>query len=125
MGRQVFGCDICQDVCPWNRHAPIAKTSEFEARPTLVNPDLEWLAKLSLDEFRTLFRGTPVKRAKHKGLLRNIAIAMGNSGEQRFLPVLRELAGHEDSVIAESARWALHRLERPDDRRSESRPIRR
>ena len=57
-----------------------------------MNPDLDWLARLSLDEFREVFRGTPVKRAKHKGLLRNVAIAMGNSGEERFLTALQDTA---------------------------------
>ena len=110
IGRQVFGCDICQDVCPWNREAPITRTPEFEARAPLVNPGLEWLAGLSLEEFREVFRGTPVKRAKHSGLLRNVAIAMGNSGEQRFFPVLEELRHNDDPIVAESADWALRRI---------------
>jgi epoxyqueuosine reductase len=110
VGRQVFGCDICQDVCPWNREAPLTKTPEFEPRPQLVNPDLEWLARLSLDEFREVFRGTPVKRAKHAGLLRNVAIAMGNSGEERFLVVLEDLSHHDDPAVAESARWAALKI---------------
>ncbi len=67
IGRQVFGCDICQDVCPWNRHAPVTATPEFDPRPQLVNPDLEWLGRLTLEEFREMFRGSPVKRAKHSG----------------------------------------------------------
>ncbi len=110
IGRQVFGCDICQDVCPWNRKAPLTRTPEFEPRPQLVNPDLEWLARLSLDEFRETFRGTPVKRAKHSGLLRNVAIAMGNSGEQRFLAILEDLSRHDDPAVAEAADWARRRI---------------
>ena len=110
IGRQVFGCDICQDVCPWNRHAPITKTPELEARPNVVNPELSWLARLSPEDFRGVFRGTPVKRAKYTGLLRNVAIAMGNSGEERFLPILDVLARHEDAHVREAAEWALHRL---------------
>ena len=107
IGRQVFGCDICQDVCPWNRQAPLTKTPEFEARPGLVNPELDWLARLSLEEFRDVFRGTPVKRAKYPGLLRNVAIAMGNSGEERFLPILDDLTHHDDANVREAAAWAL------------------
>ena len=84
IGRQVFGCDICQDVCPWNRKAPLTRTPELEARPQLVNPELEWLARLNVDEFREVFRGSPVKRARFNGLRRNVAIAMGNSGDERF-----------------------------------------
>jgi epoxyqueuosine reductase len=110
MGRQVFGCDICQDVCPWNRHAPIARIPEFEVREELVNPDLEWLSSLDLDMFREVLRGTPVKRAKHTGLLRNIAIAMGNSGEDRFVPALENLVRHSDPIVSESAEWAIRRL---------------
>ena len=110
IGRQVFGCDICQDVCPWNRRAPVTQTPEFEPRPQLVNPDLQWLAQLTLEEFRDLFRGSPVKRAKHSGLLRNVAVAMGNSGDERFLPMLEELSRHTDSTVAEHARWALRRI---------------
>jgi len=110
IGRQVFGCDICQDVCPWNRRAPLTKTAEFEARPQMVNPDLEWLAGLSADDFREVFRGTPVKRAKHKNLLRNVAIAMGNSGEQRFLPILDDLSLHDDPSVAEAANWGARRI---------------
>ena len=110
MGRQVFGCDICQDVCPWNREAPVTKTPELQPRAALVNPDLEWLAGLSLEEFREMFRGSPVKRARFNGLRRNVAIALGNSDEERFLPVLEELSRDEDGIVAEHARWALRRL---------------
>jgi len=110
MGRQVFGCDICQDVCPWNRGAPLTKTSEVQPRAALVNPDLAWLAGLSLEEFREMFRGSPLKRARFNGLRRNVAIALGNSGEERFLPVLEELSRDEDGMVAEHARWALRRL---------------
>ena len=111
VGRQVFGCDICQDVCPWNREALVTRMREFEARPQLVNPELEWLARLSVDEFREVFRGSPVKRARFSGLRRNIAIAMGNSGDERFLPVLEELSRDQDAIVAEHARWALRRLQ--------------
>jgi len=110
MGRQVFGCDICQDVCPWNRKAPITRTLEMEARPQLVNPELGWLARLSVEQFREVFRGSPVKRARFNGLRRNVAIAMGNSGDERFLSVLEELCCDADAVVAEHARWALRRL---------------
>ena len=115
IGRQVFGCDICQDVCPWNRQAPVTTINEFEARPQLVNPDLEWVARLSPDEFREVFRGSPVKRAKHAGLLRNAVIAMGNSGDERFLAVLEDLSRYPDAGVAEHAEWALKRIRsRPD-----------
>jgi len=107
IGRQVFGCDICQDVCPWNRNAPLTASAELEPRARLVNPDLEWLARLTPEEFREMFRGSPVKRAKRRSLLRNVAIAMANSGDKRFEQVLRELSEDEDPVVAEHARWGM------------------
>jgi epoxyqueuosine reductase len=110
IGRQVFGCDICQDVCPWNRKAPLTTAPELEARPQLVNPELEWLARMSVEEFRQVFRGSPVKRARFNGLRRNVAVAMGNSGDERFLLVLEDLGRDEDAMVAEHARWALRRL---------------
>ena len=110
IGRQVFGCDICQDVCPWNRHAPITSNPELQARERLVNPDLDWLAQLSEEEFREILRGSPVKRARFNGLQRNAAIAMANSGEERFLTILEKLSDDEDTVVAEHARWGVRRL---------------
>lgn len=110
MGRQVFGCDICQDVCPWNRQAPHTETAELQPRSALLNLDLEWLAQLSPEEFREVFRGSPVKRAKLGGLRRNVAVAMGNSGDARFLPILEKLSHDEDSVVAEHANWAVKQL---------------
>jgi len=110
MGRHVFGCDICQDVCPWNRKATATSASEFQPRPGLVNPALDWLAEMSAEEFRKTFRGSPIRRAKHSGLRRNVAIAIGNSGDQDFLPILDKLADDVDESVAESARWARDRL---------------
>jgi epoxyqueuosine reductase len=110
MGRHVFGCDICQDVCPWNRKAPATKAAEFQPREELVNPALEWLAEMSAEEFGRTFRGSPVRRAKLAGLRRNAVIAMGNSGDEKFLPLLEKLAGDGDAVVAESAAWAGRRL---------------
>jgi epoxyqueuosine reductase len=107
MGRHVFGCDICQDVCPWNRKAPSTTATEFQAREGLVNPALDWLAEMSAEEFREKFRGSPIRRTKRSGLRRNAAIAMGNSGNRSFIPVLEKLAADDDPVVAESAKWAL------------------
>ena len=111
MGRHVFGCDICQDVCPWNRKAPATSAPEFAPRPELVNPALDWLAEISEEEFRRTFRGSPVRRAKRSGLRRNAVIAAGNSGDRKFLPLLETLALDKDEIVAESARWARQQLE--------------
>jgi epoxyqueuosine reductase len=110
VGRHIFGCDICQDVCPWNRKAPASAAPEFEPRPGLVNPSLAWLAEMSVEEFRETFRGSPIRRTKRSGLRRNAAIAMGNSGNQEFLPLLEKMASDEDESVAESALWAKQRL---------------
>ena len=110
IGRHVFGCDICQDVCPWNRKAPVTSAPEFAPRDGLVNPALDWLAEMSAEEFRTTFRGSPIRRTKRSGLRRNAVIAMGNSGREEFLPLLEKLSADEDEVVAESARWAIGRL---------------
>jgi epoxyqueuosine reductase len=110
IGRHVFGCDICQDVCPWNRKAPATIAQEFQPREGLVNPALEWLAEMTEEEFRQKFRGSAMRRAKRSGLRRNAVIAMGNSGQTRFIPQLEKLAADEDEVIAETARWALMKL---------------
>ena len=110
MGRHVFGCDICQDVCPWNRKAAATQAPEFQPRKGLVNPALEWLAEMNAGEFQEQFRGSPVRRAKLSGLRRNAVIAMGNSGDRRFLEPLRKLSHDEDAVVAEHARWAARKL---------------
>ena len=127
MGRQVFGCDICQDVCPWNRKAPIAfGNPDLAPREELVNPDLLWLAELEERDFERLFNGSPVRRTGFLGLRRNLAIAMGNSGLKRFRPWLERWAadnpdsdGHAQEIalaaVQESARWALRRIARHHD----------
>ena len=113
MGRQVFGCDICQDVCPWNRRAPIAHHAGMHPRMELVNPALEWLAAMDAREFKLRFKGSPVERTGRKRLLRNVAIAMGNSGDGDLLPQLDAWASDAaatDPVLREAADWARVRI---------------
>jgi len=107
-GRHVFGCDICQDVCPWNRRAPLTDEPAFQARN--FAPPLERLAALSEDEFRALFAGTPVTWARYSGFLRNVAIAMGNQKREEFRAPLERLAASPEPRVAEPARWALQQL---------------
>jgi epoxyqueuosine reductase len=136
MGNHVFGCDICQDVCPWNRRAPIVTIPQFQPRvfpppeetwtdqsstsqdESLYLPQLEWLLGLNEADFRELFRRSPVKRTKWRGLIRNACIALGNSGVRpgvadhgRISSLLDRLAASDDQVLAESARWALSRIQ--------------
>ena len=105
IGPHVFGCDICQDVCPWNRRAPMTADPAFA--PRHFAPALAEMAALSETQFRAMFRGTPVTRARYSGFLRNVAIAMGNRGLPQFRAPLEKLATSEDPVVAEHARWAL------------------
>jgi epoxyqueuosine reductase len=110
MGRQVFGCDICQDVCPWNRKAPVGDAEGMRARRELINPALEWLAAMDGREFKRRFKGSPVERTGRRRLLRNVAIAMGNSGQRRFLQQLEAWSAGEDALLAETAAWARERI---------------
>ena len=110
MGRQVFGCDICQDVCPWNRKSPIGVDEEMEPRSELVNPSLDWLAQIDEATFEQLFNGSPVRRSGFQGLRRNVAIAMGNSGLARFVPTLDQWAQTADEGLRAAAQWALAKL---------------
>jgi epoxyqueuosine reductase len=108
MGRHIFGCDICQDVCPWNYRAPVTREPAFQ--PTRAEPPLDKLASVTHEEFREMFGVSPILRAKYGGFLRNVCIAMGNSGQTRFCDTLQRLADHDDPIVAEHARWALRRL---------------
>jgi epoxyqueuosine reductase len=110
IGRHVFGCDICQDVCPWNRKAPVTESVEFQAREGLVNPSLEWLAGMNAEYFHEVFRGSPIRRTKLSGIRRNAVVAMGNSGDARFVGALEKLSHDEDAVVAEHAASALRKL---------------
>lgn len=108
----VFGCDICQDVCPWNeRFAHAAPANAMAPRADLASPDLTELLQLDDAGFRARFRSTAVTRTKRRGLARNVALAMGNSGDDRHLPALRAAAEHDpDLLVREHAAWALDRL---------------
>ena len=141
MGNAAIGCDICQDVCPWNRKAPVTQLAVFQPRKipaaaadggtenvatknrgvkndvSLFAPELEWLASLSQQEFSAAFRGSAVKRAKWRGLVRNACVALGNAivapdspAHERITKLLERLASGEDALIAEHARWALANL---------------
>ena len=113
IGPQIFGCDICQDVCPWNNKAGNALPTalpEFQPKPEIYHPELHRLAQMDEESYRLTFRSSPVKRAKYSGLRRNVAIAMGNSGNQDFVEDLQKLAEDNDPVVAEHAAWALRKL---------------
>ena len=118
IGHQVFGCDICQDVCPWNRKAPATHAAEFQPRPGLVNPALAWLAEISEEEFRDRFQGSPIKRAKRTGLRRNALIAIGNGRNCDLVSVAKRAARDPDPIVAEAGRWAEAQLTTETQRHS-------
>jgi len=109
-GRHVFGCDICQDVCPWNRRRRQRGPASFEPRPGLFAPDLDDLATLDAQDFRQRFRASAVLRAKRRGLLRNVAVALGNVSATTRKASLDRLASDPEPLIAEHARAALRDL---------------
>ncbi len=110
MGNWVFGCDVCQAVCPYNRHAPTAQHLTFSAEPDRVAPRLTDLLALDEAGFRTRFRSTPLMRAKRRGLVRNACIAAGNSGDASLIPALTPLLDDAEPLVREHAAWALARL---------------
>ena len=109
IGNHVFGCDICQDVCPWNSRSPVSTEPAFDADH--FAPPLEKLAALTAEEFRDLFRHSPIRRAKYTGFLRNVAVAMGNARLEKFRGPLERLALSGEPVVAGHARWALDQLD--------------
>jgi epoxyqueuosine reductase len=119
LGWHVFGCDICQDVCPWNRKAPITSIAAFHPREKLLAPELSWLLSLTAEEFKQIFRGSPVRRTKWRGLIRNACVAAGNLASKYSVDAperlqlrerLNELAASADPLIARHAAWAVARL---------------
>jgi epoxyqueuosine reductase len=118
MGDWVFGCDICQDVCPVNLKAAPGSESAFQKRHDFDAPELLPLLEMDDEEFRDRFRNSPIKRTKRVGLQRNVCVALGNIGDVRALPALEKSLVCDDSVIRLHAAWALGRIGGDDARRS-------
>jgi epoxyqueuosine reductase len=110
VGDWVFGCDVCQEVCPWNRKAPVTEEPAFAAREGLGAPDLIELLRMDRAAFSARFRGSPIKRTKRRGLLRNAAVALGNSGDRQAVPALIEALNDPEALVRGHAAWALGRL---------------
>lgn len=110
IGNHIFGCDICQDVCPWNSKAATTEDSAYQPRMGLVNPGFDEMINLSPEEFSQKFRKSPIKRSKYKGFMRNVLIAIGNSAQTKFLPILEELCENEEPIISRHASWAFDKL---------------
>jgi epoxyqueuosine reductase len=120
IGDRIFGCDDCLDVCPWNRFAQASHETAFSARPSMVGMSLREYLGLTDEEFRALFRNSPIKRIKRRGFLRNVCVALGNAGSVSDIPALECAAADPEPLIAEHAAWAIdqirarHSTNRPD-----------
>ncbi len=112
VGNRIFGCDDCLAVCPWNRFAQEGRMMRSHARHDLAQPDL--LELLALDDagFQARFTGTPLLRAKRRGLLRNVCVALGNVGHATALPALERAARSSEPLIAEHAEWAIREIKK-------------
>ncbi len=110
MGNRIYGCDDCLAVCPWNKFAGRARESAFHAREDLQAPRLRDLAKLDDPAFRTLFSGSPVKRTGRDRFVRNVLIAIGNSGDESLAETVMDLLGDESALVRGAAVWALLQL---------------
>ena len=110
VGNRIFGCDDCLDACPWNRFAQVSREAAFSARPSTVGMPLRDYLSLSDDEFRVLFRNSPIKRIKRRGFLRNVCVALGNVGDLSDLAALERATADSERLIAEHAKWAIHQI---------------
>jgi epoxyqueuosine reductase len=110
IGNRIYGCDDCLAVCPWNRFAREGSLMPAHARRDLAQPDLIELLQLDDAGFKARFAGTPLLRTKRRGLLRNVCVALGNTGDATALPHLAKAAGDAEPLIAEHARWAMGKI---------------
>jgi epoxyqueuosine reductase len=111
IGDRIYGCDDCLEACPWNRFAVATRENRFLMPPEVQSMNLRSLAALSDDEFRSLFRRSPIRRIKRNRFVRNVCVALGNVGTEADLPVLQELANDADALVAEHANWAIGEIQ--------------
>jgi len=108
IGTWIFGCDLCLDVCPWNRFAEPTREARFQPRPELIHPSLVEMLAWDQATFSRVMKGSPIKRTKRRGLLRNVAVALGNAGDRGAVPALDQCLGHEsEELVRGHAAWAL------------------
>jgi epoxyqueuosine reductase len=110
IGDRIFGCDDCLEACPWNRFAQVSREAAFFARPSTMGVPLRDYLSLSDDNFRMLFRNSPIKRIKRRGFLRNVCVALGNVGDSSDLAALEGATADPEPLIAEHAKWAIHQI---------------
>ncbi|MGI8435756.1 MAG: tRNA epoxyqueuosine(34) reductase QueG [Chthoniobacterales bacterium] len=111
IGDRIYGCDDCLDACPWNRFARSSREVAFAARPAVADTPLRDFLSLDDEQFRALFRGSPIKRIKRRGFLRNVCVALGNIGTAADLAALQRAATDPEPLIAAHARWAIERID--------------
>jgi len=114
IGHWIFGCDICQMVCPWNRFAASDGDPALAPREDVPHPNLIRELELTSEEFNRKFKNSPVKRAKHRGYMRNVAIALGNSQNPAAVPALKKVLGYFEPMVREHAAWALDQIKKQD-----------
>jgi len=110
IGDRIFGCDDCLDACPWNRFAQASREIAFQARPATAGIPLRDYLALTDEQFRDMFRGSPIKRIKRSRFLRNVCVALGNVGDANDLPALEQAAQDPEPLIAEHAQWAIEHI---------------
>ena len=110
IGNRIFGCDDCQEVCPWNRFAAKTSDSAFNPREGNLMPDLAPLVRISADEFMKRFENSPIRRATRDGFVRNVAVALGNCGSSDAVPALEEALRDASPLVRSHAAWALGRF---------------
>lgn len=111
IGNNIFGCDICQDVCPWNKKAPLTDLMNFQAIKEIYNPSLKKLLKLDKEDFKELFKNSPIKRSKRRGLIRNALVAAANSKDKKFISDIETLLYDEEPLVRAHAVWSLWKIE--------------
>jgi epoxyqueuosine reductase len=114
IGNRIFGCDICQEVCPWNREAPATREPRFQPRDDLTGPDLIRLGSLSEAEFGDRYSDTALERARRRSFLRNVAVALGNWGDPAAVPALVRSLNDDEPLVRGHAAWALGRVATPE-----------
>src|SRR5437899_3423081 len=124
IGDRIFGCDDCLDVCPWNRFAQVSHQTAFSARQSTTGMSLREYLELSEVEFRAVFKNSPIKRIKRRGFLRNVCVALGNTGDVSDLPALERAADDPEPLIAEHALWAVEQIRARRGVKSWDRPTR-